>query len=288
MANMQEPIKTIKNISRRKKGTIKSFDYFSGFGFVAHRTKEIYVHWTSIVLDYGSTLSMCIFKGKFVEYDIIQTATGIQAVNVTDIDGVPLKDNLPYDASYSRLCVNQSFYFKLNACIDRYVFKSVNNFVDRPRYAKLFPKRQFDDKNYQLSESVCIGEYTGSLPLRHGFSSDKSCDIKCENNIRRECLNSPYEISDRFEEKLYNDRYFQQQLINDQLCVKKNNKSLYHRWLTGYHSLCSIQNMHSFGESSCGEKNTNIDNAVDFLELDKLFKTHSVPDVCKSFEKWTE
>ena len=61
------------------KGTVKWFNAEKGYGFIDYKDNEdIFVHYSAIRQDGYKTLS----EGQRVEFDLIETPKGLQAVNV--------------------------------------------------------------------------------------------------------------------------------------------------------------------------------------------------------------
>jgi len=62
------------------KGKVKWFNNEKGYGFIDHITGEdIFVHYTAIKQEGYKTLS----EGQVVDFELIETPKGLQAVNVT-------------------------------------------------------------------------------------------------------------------------------------------------------------------------------------------------------------
>lgn len=60
-------------------GRVKWFNNEKGYGFIDHVTGEdIFVHYSAIKQDGYKTLS----EGQIVEFDLIETPKGLQAINV--------------------------------------------------------------------------------------------------------------------------------------------------------------------------------------------------------------
>ena len=60
-------------------GNVKWFNNEKGYGFIDYAENEdIFVHYSAIKLDGYKTLS----EGQRVEFDLIETQKGLQAVNV--------------------------------------------------------------------------------------------------------------------------------------------------------------------------------------------------------------
>ncbi len=60
-------------------GKVKWFNNEKGYGFIEYKEDEdIFVHYSAIESDGYKTLS----EGQFVEFDLIETTKGYQAVNV--------------------------------------------------------------------------------------------------------------------------------------------------------------------------------------------------------------
>lgn len=62
------------------KGTIKWFNNEKGYGFINGK-EDIFVHYTSIKVDGYRTLS----EGEEVEYKLIKTDKGLQAIDVKPV-----------------------------------------------------------------------------------------------------------------------------------------------------------------------------------------------------------
>ena len=61
-------------------GQVKWFNNEKGYGFIDYATGEdIFVHYSAIKQDGYKTLS----EGQSVEFDLIETPKGLQAINVT-------------------------------------------------------------------------------------------------------------------------------------------------------------------------------------------------------------
>lgn len=64
------------------RGKIKWFNNDKGYGFIAYKENEdIFVHYSAIVKDGYKTLA----EGDEVEFNLIETAKGLQAQNVVNI-----------------------------------------------------------------------------------------------------------------------------------------------------------------------------------------------------------
>ena len=65
------------------KGIIKWFNNEKGYGFInASVDEDIFVHYTAIKIDGYKTLS----EGQNVEFNLIKTEKGLQAIDVTPIE----------------------------------------------------------------------------------------------------------------------------------------------------------------------------------------------------------
>lgn len=61
------------------KGTVKWFNDSKGYGFIEEPTgKEVFVHFSAISSDGFRTLA----EGDHVEFELLETETGLQATNV--------------------------------------------------------------------------------------------------------------------------------------------------------------------------------------------------------------
>lgn len=64
------------------KGNVKWFNNDKGYGFIEYVDGEdIFVHYSAIKHNGYKTLA----EGQLVEFDLIQTEKGLQAVNVTSV-----------------------------------------------------------------------------------------------------------------------------------------------------------------------------------------------------------
>ena len=64
------------------KGNVKWFNNYKGYGFIEYVDGEdIFVHYSAIKHNGYKTLA----EGQLVEFDLIQTEKGLQAVNVTSV-----------------------------------------------------------------------------------------------------------------------------------------------------------------------------------------------------------
>jgi CspA family cold shock protein len=69
-------------------GKVKWFNNEKGYGFIDHGSSEdIFVHYSQIRKDGYKTLS----EGQDVSFDLIETAKGLQAINVEDNSSVKIK-----------------------------------------------------------------------------------------------------------------------------------------------------------------------------------------------------
>ena len=66
-------------------GRVKWFNNDKGYGFIDYPAGEdIFVHYSAIKQDGYKTLS----EGQVVEFDLIETAKGLQAINVLAVSNV--------------------------------------------------------------------------------------------------------------------------------------------------------------------------------------------------------
>lgn len=64
------------------RGKIKWFNNEKGYGFIAYKENEdIFVHYSAIMKDGYKTLA----EGDEVEFNLVETAKGLQAQNVVNI-----------------------------------------------------------------------------------------------------------------------------------------------------------------------------------------------------------
>ena len=69
-------------------GKVKWFNNEKGYGFIDYTTGEdIFVHYSAIKQDGYKTLS----EGQLVEFDLIETPKGLQAINVVASSNEPVK-----------------------------------------------------------------------------------------------------------------------------------------------------------------------------------------------------
>ena len=68
------------------KGTVKWFDDTKGYGFIlTEEGKEYFVHWKSIVTVSDKNRKFLVNEEE-VEFDLMETAKGIQAINVVRLN----------------------------------------------------------------------------------------------------------------------------------------------------------------------------------------------------------
>ena len=66
-------------------GKVKWFNNTKGYGFIDHTSGEdIFVHYSAIKQDGYKTLS----EGQMVDFDLVETPKGFQAINVTTSSNV--------------------------------------------------------------------------------------------------------------------------------------------------------------------------------------------------------
>lgn len=64
------------------KGNVKWFNNDKGYGFIEYlEGEDIFVHYSAIKKQGYKTLT----EGQLVEFDLIETDKGLQAINVTDV-----------------------------------------------------------------------------------------------------------------------------------------------------------------------------------------------------------
>ena len=64
------------------RGNVKWFNNEKGYGFIEYKNNEdIFVHYSAIKQDGYKTLS----EGQLVEFDLIETKKGLQAINVVAV-----------------------------------------------------------------------------------------------------------------------------------------------------------------------------------------------------------
>ena len=66
-------------------GKVKMFTAEKGFGFIEYNEQEdIFVHYSAIKKEGYKTLA----EGQLVEYELIKTEKGLQAINVKEVSNV--------------------------------------------------------------------------------------------------------------------------------------------------------------------------------------------------------
>ena len=71
-----------------KLGKIKWFNNEKGYGFIdGENGEDIFVHYSAIKQDGYKTLS----EGQIVEYELLETEKGLQAINVKEVSNAPVK-----------------------------------------------------------------------------------------------------------------------------------------------------------------------------------------------------
>jgi len=71
------------------KGTVKWFNSRKGYGFINTDEKDIFVHYSAILVDEGEFRTL--YEGDVVEFDIIEGDKGAQAESVKIIEAAPRK-----------------------------------------------------------------------------------------------------------------------------------------------------------------------------------------------------
>ena len=70
----------MRGVEKNMNGKVKWFNNEKGYGFIDHATGEdIFVHYSAIKQDGYKTLA----EGQLVNFDLIETPKGLQAINVT-------------------------------------------------------------------------------------------------------------------------------------------------------------------------------------------------------------
>lgn len=71
-----------------KLGKIKWFNNEKGYGFIdGENGEDIFVHYSAIKQDGYKTLS----EGQIVEYELLETEKGLQAINVKEVSNATVK-----------------------------------------------------------------------------------------------------------------------------------------------------------------------------------------------------
>ena len=72
-------------------GRVKWFNNEKGYGFIDYKENEdIFVHYSAIKQDGYKTLS----EGQIVEYELLETEKGLQAINVREVSNVKETSNV--------------------------------------------------------------------------------------------------------------------------------------------------------------------------------------------------
>lgn len=65
------------------RGKVKWFNNVKGYGFIEYdNLEDIFVHYSAIVKDGYKTLK----EGELVDFKLIETSKGLQAVDVTEVE----------------------------------------------------------------------------------------------------------------------------------------------------------------------------------------------------------
>lgn len=65
------------------RGKVKWFNNVKGYGFIEYyNLEDIFVHYSAIVKEGYKTLK----EGEFVDFKLIETSKGLQAVDVTEVE----------------------------------------------------------------------------------------------------------------------------------------------------------------------------------------------------------
>ncbi len=71
-----------------KVGKIKWFNNEKGYGFIeGENDEDIFVHYSAIKQDGYKSLS----EGQIVEYELLETEKGLQAINVKEVSNATVK-----------------------------------------------------------------------------------------------------------------------------------------------------------------------------------------------------
>ena len=71
-----------------KSGKIKWFNNEKGYGFIdGENGEDIFVHYSAIKQDGYKSLS----EGQIVEYELLETEKGLQAINVKEVSNATVK-----------------------------------------------------------------------------------------------------------------------------------------------------------------------------------------------------
>ena len=71
-----------------KLGKIKWFNNEKGYGFIeGENDEDIFVHYSAIKQDGYKSLS----EGQIVEYELLETEKGLQAINVKEVSNATVK-----------------------------------------------------------------------------------------------------------------------------------------------------------------------------------------------------
>ena len=69
-------------------GRVKWFNNDKGYGFIDYpEGEDIFVHYSAIKQDGYKTLS----EGQIVEYELLETEKGLQAINVKEVSNATVK-----------------------------------------------------------------------------------------------------------------------------------------------------------------------------------------------------
>lgn len=72
-----------------KLGKIKWFNNEKGYGFIeGENDEDIFVHYTAIKQDGYKSLS----EGQIVEYELLETEKGLQAINVKEVSNATVHE----------------------------------------------------------------------------------------------------------------------------------------------------------------------------------------------------
>ena len=71
-----------------RRGKIKWFNNEKGYGFIdGNNGEDIFVHYSAIKQDGYKSLS----EGQIVEYELLETEKGLQAINVKEVSNATVK-----------------------------------------------------------------------------------------------------------------------------------------------------------------------------------------------------